>query len=198
MSASASSVAPAWLADSTVALWGRVLNAQPGSRLILKHGLFDDPVVQRQTAARFAVQGVAGERLDFRGQTMGEFHAAEFADVDIGLLPSACVETTPLLEMLAHGVPVLAICGTDFQSRCSSYPLIACGLGGLTVDTGDSLVAHAQLLAGDPPGLDRLRAAILPAFQASAFGDAAGFARRLEAAYSVMIDTRVEQATVAA
>lgn len=185
---------PAWLADSTVALWGRVMNAQPGSRLILKHGLYDDPVVQRQTAARFAAQGVAGERLDFRGHTTGEFHAAEFADVDVGLLPSACVEPTPLLEMLAHGVPVLAIRGADFQSRCASYPLIACGLAGLTVDGGDNLVANAQLLTGDLPGLDRVRAAILPAFQASAFGDAAGFARRLEAAYRVMIDTRVELA----
>jgi predicted O-linked N-acetylglucosamine transferase (SPINDLY family) len=189
---------PAWLADSTIALWARILKAQPDSRLILKHGLYDDPVVQRQTAARFAAQGVAVERLDFRGQTTGEFHDAEFADVDLGLLPSACVEPTPLLEMLAHGVPVLAVRGPDFQSRCASYPLKACGLETLVQETGDSLVGCALRLTDDLAELAALRATVLPAFEASAFGDPAAFARRLEAAYDVMIETRIERTTTAA
>jgi tetratricopeptide (TPR) repeat protein len=190
--------APAWVADSTIALWSRILTSQPEARLILKHGLFDDPVVQRQTAARFAVHGVAPERIEFRGATSGAFHASEFADIDLGLLPAACVEPAPLMEMLAHGVPVLALSAHDFQSRASAWPLKACGLDVLTVDSGDGLVAHALRLTENLDILSQLRGEILAAFQTSPYRNEAGFARRLEAAFRAMVEARTERAAAAA
>src|SRR5690606_4354972 len=123
-------------------------------------------------AARFAAHAVTPERIEFRGPASGAFHAAEFADIDLGLTPSACVEPTPMMEMLAHGVPVLAVRGFDFQSRATSYPLKACGLDELLVENADLLVARALRLSDDLEALDALRARVKHAFEASPFCDA--------------------------
>jgi predicted O-linked N-acetylglucosamine transferase (SPINDLY family) len=55
------------LSPRTVALWAQVLRAVPGSMLLLKAPSLKDDAVQKRFADLFAAEGIARERLMFRG-----------------------------------------------------------------------------------------------------------------------------------
>lgn len=177
---------PAKLNDATVAAWAAILKARPGDRMILKYGLFADPVLQRVTQARFAAFGADPGQLEFRGHSTGADYTREFQDIDLALDPSPAPGGTTTVDAIANGVPVLALKGGDFYSRTPLPLLLPCGLGDLVVESWDDYVAKALDLASDVEALDALRARIRPAFDSSPYRDEAGFTRRLEADYRRM------------
>ena len=54
--------------DDVVALWSRVLQAVPDSRLFLKAKQFSDPAIQQSMRDRFAAHGIDPQRLIFSPQ----------------------------------------------------------------------------------------------------------------------------------
>jgi protein O-GlcNAc transferase len=177
---------PAKLNDATVAAWARILKARPNDRLVLKYGMFVDPVLQRVTQARFAAHGARLEQLEFRGHTTGPAYTREFLDIDLALDPSPTPGGTTTVDAIANGTPVLVLKGDDFYARSPLALLLPCGLGKLVVQSWDEYVEKALALTADLGALDALRARIRPAFDNSPYRDEVGFTRRLEADYRRM------------
>ena len=177
---------PAKLDEMTVAAWALILRARPADRLVLKYRYFADPVLQRATQARFAVYGVGAEQLEFRGHSTGQDYLKEFADIDLALDPSPCVGGTTTHDAMANGVPVLAHSGDNYYARAAACTVAPLGIPELVVETWDDYVERAVALTEDVQALDRLRARVRPAFEASSYRDEAGFTRKLEDAFRQM------------
>lgn len=177
---------PAKLSEPTVKAWAAILKARPGDRLVLKYSYFIDPVLQRVTRARFAAYGADPDQLEFRGHTTGADYWREFRDIDLALDPSPCPGGTTSCDALANGVPVLTLKGDDFYARIGLPVVLPCGLDELVATGWDDYVARALALTSDLGALDALRARTRAGFDASPYGDEAGFTRNLEDAYRQM------------
>ena len=175
---------PCKLSDQTVRGWARVLNANPGSKLILKYGYFADPILQNATCARFAAAGADPDRLEFRGHTAD--YLEEYADVDLALDPSPCPGGTTSWDALACGVPVLTLRGDDYYARIGLPCLEGIGMDHLIAESWDDYVRLSKTLTADVESLDALRRRVRTAFDESPARDEIGFTRGLEAAYREM------------
>lgn len=184
---------PAKLNDATIAAWGAILKARPTARMILKYGLFADPVLQRLTQARLAAHGARLEQIEFRGHSTGADYTREFQDIDLALDPSPVPGGTTTVDAIANGTPVLVLKGDDFYARTPLPLLLPCGLGELVVDSWDDYVAKALELADDVQALDALRARVRPGFDNSSYRDEVGFTRRLEADYRRMFQRWIDK-----
>lgn len=171
------------LSDSTVRLWARILQAVPGSGLLLKSGGAGDAEVQRSFGGRLAGHGIDPARvqwLAWRGTT--EEHLSAYANMDVALDPFPYNGTTTTCEALWMGVPVVALRGDRHAGRVSASLLSAAGFPEWIADTQGQYVETAVRLATDTAGLAALRQSLRARMTASALCDGAGFARRFEAA----------------
>lgn len=146
------------LTQHTVALWSRVLQAVPGSRLLLKAPSFKDEGAIRAFKARFAAQGIAEDRLEFRGPVGLADMMAEYADVDIALDPVPYNGGTTTLQAMWMGVPVVVKAGDNFVSRMGASFMTAAGLPDWVAQTDDEYVAVAQRMVSDRQALLNLKA----------------------------------------
>lgn len=183
---------PAKLDEMTVAAWALILRARPADKLVLKYGFFIDPVLQRATRARFAAYGAQPEQLEFRGHSNGPDYLREFQDIDLALDPSPCIGGTTTHDAMANGVPVLANMGDNFYARAAACTVAPLGIPELIAQDWDDYVERALALTTDFEALDRLRARIRPAFDASSYRDEAGFTRILEDAFRQMVARWIE------
>ena len=174
---------PAKLSDQTVAGWARILRTAPTSRLLLKYGYYEDPVLRAVTTTRFAVHGIAADRIAFEGHSTGDDYEASFGRVDLALDPSPCPGGTTSVEALSRGVPVLMLKGDDFYSRAGLQTNLGAGMPDLITECWEDYVAKAVALAADPLALDTLRDRTLAGLDAAPYCDEPGMARRLEAVY---------------
>ncbi len=169
------------------ALWARILDRVPGSRLLLKHTAFGNPRGREHFARMFGEHGVGPERLDLRDFTAStESHLALYGEVDVALDPFPYNGTTTTCEALWMGVPVVALAGRVHVGRVGVSLLSAAGLADWVAAGEEEYLAQAVALAADPEGLARIRAALRPRLAASPLLDGAGLARRLERAYRQM------------
>ena len=177
---------PCKLSDQTVKGWAAVLNANPGSKLILKYAYFADPILQNATCARFAAAGADPDRLEFRGHT--EDYLREYADIDLALNPSPSPGGTTSWDALACGVPVLGLRGDDFYARMSVTALEPLGLEDLIAETWEEYARLSHELTQDFAALDALRRRVRRAFDGSGVRDEVGFTRKLEGVYRRMFE----------
>ena len=175
------------LTDEVIAVWVRILQALPSSRMLLKAGALTDAIVREQTLARFERHGIGSDRLDLRE---GSGHAemlAEYGDVDIALDTFPFNGGMTTLEALWMGVPVVTIAGDTVVSRQSVSALANIGLAGeLAFESVDAYVEGAVALASNPVRLAELRAQIRPRMAASPLRQSDQFARDLEVLYRRM------------
>jgi hypothetical protein len=75
------------LNDDVVALWARVLDAVPGSRLFLKTLNLNDAETQARTLRRFGEAGIEASRITLEGSAPRREYLASYARVDIALDP---------------------------------------------------------------------------------------------------------------
>lgn len=174
------------MTDEAVAVWSRVLQAVPGSRLLLKAQQFQDIRMRQEVAARFAAHGVYAGRLLLEGLVPRADYLKPFARVDIALDPFPYPGITTTVENLWMGVPVLTLAGTTFLSRQGVGLLNNAGLPEWVAADPDDYVARAARFAGDLPGLQRLRSGLRAQVRASPLFDAPRFARHLEEALRAM------------
>lgn len=111
---------PAKMNDRVVALWARVLQAVPHSRLLLKATQFKEPLVRQRIGERFAACGIAPERLMLEGSAPRVDYLAAYQRMDIALDPFPYTGGTTSVEGLWMGVPVLTLSGDRFLSRQES------------------------------------------------------------------------------
>ncbi|MEP7206403.1 MAG: hypothetical protein ABI920_05645 [Casimicrobiaceae bacterium] len=159
-----------------VAVWARVLEAVPGSRLVLKNGGYDVEPVRTRIATAFAARGIAVERVTFRSASPHAEMLGEYERVDIALDTFPYTGGATTCDALWMGVPVVTLAGETMIARQGASLLSAAGLEQCVASDADSYVAVAAALARDLPALAALRAGMRARLTASPLCDAPAFA----------------------
>jgi predicted O-linked N-acetylglucosamine transferase (SPINDLY family) len=169
------------VSGALITTWSRILQAVPGSRLLLLNNAAtsENPPVRDA----FAAHGIEPGRVTLAG-LRGRYKYLElYRDVDIALDPfpyNGCVTTCDALWM---GVPVIALAGDAFVSRQGVSLLATVGLRDLVTRDADSYVQKAIQLAAEPARLAAIRASLRTAVRRSPLGDTRRFTRQLEDVY---------------
>lgn len=163
------------LNEAVLALWARVLQAVPGSRLLLKGG------PQEALRERFARHGVAADRLLLEGASPRAEYLAAYGRVDIALDPFPYPGGTTSAEGLWMGVPVLSLRGATALSRQGESILRNLGLPEWLAVSEDDYLARAVAHARDLSALAALRAGLRDRLLQSPLCDAPRFAGHLNA-----------------
>jgi protein O-GlcNAc transferase len=166
-----------------IALWGRVLHAVAGSRLLLKCRPLADPQVCARIMAGFRSAGVDPERIELHGgDASAAAHLAQYQRVDIALDTFPYNGTTTSCEALWMGVPVVTLAGTRHAARTGVSILTNCGLADLVAQSCEQYVSIACELAENAGLLREFRYGLRERMQVSPLMDGAGITRELEAA----------------
>lgn len=163
--------------------WAEILQAVPGSRLLLKTGEFDDAEVRARTAAHFVAQGIAAERVVMLGKTSWQEHMRTYHSVDIALDPFPHGGGVTALEGLMMGVPMVTRCWPTLTGRISASVMTTLGLSDWIAQSQPQYVGLAVQKAGDLQSLAALRATLRARMNASVLGDTAAFVRAVEQEY---------------
>ncbi|MBF0304324.1 MAG: tetratricopeptide repeat protein, partial [Alphaproteobacteria bacterium] len=144
------------ITPAMIALWAEILNAVPGSGLLLKAKGFSSPHVAARMRDAFAAHGVSAGRLCLDGFSPSpRQHLARYGAVDIALDTFPYNGTTTTCEALWMGVPVITLSGDRHAARVGASILTNVGLPELIARDERDYVRRAVELAGDR---DRLRA----------------------------------------
>ena len=170
------------MTDDVVALWSRVLQAVPGSQLLLKAQQLQEAPQRDEVAARFARHGIERMRLQLEGLVARAAYLEPFGRVDIALDPFPYPGITTTVENLWMGVPVLTLAGHTFMARQGAALLGHAGLPEWIATDADHFVALAVRHAADLPALQALRQQLRAQVRASPLFDATLFAARFEQA----------------
>jgi predicted O-linked N-acetylglucosamine transferase (SPINDLY family) len=171
------------VSQAAIAVWCRVLQAVPASRLLLysQAGSHRDRVREC-----FARQDVSPDRVEFVDFQPLDAYFRTYQRIDIALDPFPYGGGTTTCDALWMGVPVVSLAGQTAVGRGGLSILSNLGLQELVARDADGYVRIAAQLAGDLPRLAELRATLRERMQRSPLMDAPRFARNVEAAYREM------------
>lgn len=172
--------------DALIAVWARLLQAVPGSRLMLKAFPLEDETVCSALRARFAARGIAGERLLLEKASSRSEYLHAYNRVDMALDPSPFPGGATTFEALWMGVPVLTRRGDRFLSRVGETIMHNAGLSDWVADDEDDYIIRAVRLTSDLDGLAQLRRDLRSRVLGSPLFDSERFARHFEVALSGM------------
>ncbi|HTV49456.1 MAG TPA: tetratricopeptide repeat protein [Phycisphaerae bacterium] len=164
-------------------LWAQIMNALPGSRLILHANSGSHLAEVRE---RFTHTGLAGERIEFVGVRPWPRYVATYNLIDITLDPFPYGGGITTCDSLFMGTPVVSLSGQTAVGRGGRSLLTNIGLPDLVAQTPEEYKQIVLKLAGDLPRLKELRRTLRQRMMASPLMDAASFARDVEAAYRAM------------
>lgn len=167
--------------------WCRIMQAVPGSRIILKTNQLEDPRLRDKYRGWFADNGVSADRVELLARIPGlTEHLELYSRLDIALDCFPYNGTTTTCEALWMGVPVLTLDGGSHRARVSKSILHRLGLDHLAAADGPAMVRLAQQLAGDPQALRSLRLGMRERMRGGPLCDAPRFAASLEHAFEVL------------
>jgi protein O-GlcNAc transferase len=172
------------ITPAVAALWSRVLDHVPGSRLLML--TIDSGVAEQRIRDLFARNGIAPERLEILPRIPHESFLEAHCRADIALDPFPYHGTTTTCFSLWMGLPVVVRSGTVHASRVGVSLLNSIGLPELVAASEDEYINIASRLASDIPGLARLRATLRERMLNSPLTDGREGARALERAYRTM------------
>jgi len=144
------------LTDSVLALWGQVLEAVPGSRLLIEGKGLDQPDFANAYRHRCQGLGLAPERLDLVALNYDNQYLT-YHRIDIALDPFPLTGGTTTFDVLWMGLPIVSMVGQSFKSRMGVGLLTYLGRTEWLADTPEDYVRIARKLASDVPALDTLR-----------------------------------------
>jgi protein O-GlcNAc transferase len=176
---------PAKLTRAMISTWRKVLDAVPGSRLVLRNRLNGDPCVADDLRRLFDKAGCPPERLEIAAPvTSSADLMACYDEIDIALDCFPYGGTTTTCEALWMGVPTVTRTGRPHASRVGLSILTSVGLSDLAAETDAGYVAACRRLAGDVGRLVELRRALRGRAENSPLCDAFGLARAMETCFS--------------
>jgi predicted O-linked N-acetylglucosamine transferase (SPINDLY family) len=171
--------------DEVLRVWARVLNAVPGSRLVIKAMILSHESVRDMLRRRLLDTGHDLDRVTLLPpEADTRHHLAVYHRVDAALDTFPYAGTTTTCEALWMGVPVITLATPQglHAQRVGASLLTAAGRPEWIASTADEFVAKAAALAADTPGLAHTRATLRAQLAASTLCDARAFAARFQAA----------------
>ncbi len=180
---------PAKFNARTFALWAKVLDAVPNSRLLLYRNVFR--AAEKASLTRLCAEhGIAKQRLTIMDQPPADDslpparrYLRVMSMVDICLDTFPWSGHTTACEALWMGVPVITLYGDRPSSRLCSSVLKQLDLSQLSAATENDYVKIAEKLAGQAETLNELRHNLRHKMQTSIIGNEKAFTRSLETFY---------------
>lgn len=167
------------ISATTLRLWGRILDAVPASRLILKGRGMSDATERESWRQQFTAAGLDADRVELLDRTDGTAeHLALYHRVDIALDTFPYHGTTTTCEALWMGCPVVSLRGDRHAARVGASLLTAIGREHWVAETADEYVRIALGLASDRIALQQQRGALRDLMRTSPLCDAEAQARR--------------------
>jgi protein O-GlcNAc transferase len=167
---------------SVLQLWGRVLDAVPHARLLLKWATLAEPETEARYCHLLGDLGVDLGRVELRGASPHRAMLAEYGDIDIALDPLPYSGGVTSLEALWQGVPLVTLPRSRPVSRQSQAFLTALGRPEWIANHPDDYVRIAADLAFDLARLTDLRRDQRSRMAASPLCDGSRYAHHFEAA----------------
>lgn len=175
---------PSKLNAHCIELWSRLLREISGSRMILKYPAFGDADTRDRCLNLFVEQGIAAERIEFRGGKLPlTDHYAAFGDVDIMLDSFPYSGSTTTCESLWMGIPVVTLRGKSFVGRISASILTTIGRAELIADSLDDYHQRVQALVASNSQLASIRSSLRGQMMSSSLCDPQGYTREIETVY---------------
>ncbi len=173
--------------DPLLRLWVRVLDAVPGSRMVIKAEGLSHVDTRGSLMERFVASGAEASRVDIRPPTLTRAeHLAMYSEIDVALDTFPYHGTTTTCEAMYMGVPVVTLAGNSHVSRVGVSLLTNAGMAEHISGSEDEYVRVAAGLAGDGARLDSLRGGLRKQMMASPLCDTGAFAKRFQAALRAM------------
>jgi protein O-GlcNAc transferase len=169
--------------EPTLEAWSRLLDATPGTRLLLH---VPEGRCRERVQELFVRRGVSPDRVQFLGKVSLADYLQTYQRIDVALDPFPYVGGTTTCDALWMGVPVVSLAGSTAVSRGGLSILSNIGLANLVAHHIDEYVGIARDLAGDLPRLRSYRATMRDRIQGAPLMDASQFTRNVEAAYRKM------------
>ncbi len=145
------------LGDKVLRAWAKILDALPGSRLVLRNSMFDDSQVCKAFYQRCDDLGLLQTRVLVHGYCDYAEIMASYADVDIVLDPFPFSGCTTTCDALWMGVPIITRVGSTLVSRQSGAILNALDLGRFVTETTPDYINAAIALARNGARRSELR-----------------------------------------
>ncbi|MEP6503361.1 MAG: tetratricopeptide repeat protein [Betaproteobacteria bacterium] len=174
------------LNDDVVALWALVLQAVPGSQLLLKSAPFEMASIRQHLSHRFALHDIAPDRLILEGASPRGDYLRAYDRVDIALDPFPYPGGTTSVEGLWMGVPVLTLPGSCALARQGTSILRNVGLPDWIAVDAQDYVERAARHARDVEALASLRLGLRQRLLDSPLCDGERFARHFAQAMRAM------------
>lgn len=171
--------------DEMLLAWQKILCRCPGSRLLLKHKLFDSEEGRQCAITRMQRLALPVERVELRGFSVG--YLQEYNDVDIALDTYPYTGGLTTLEALLMGVPVVTLYGNRHGTRFGLSFLSNAGVAELAADSREGYVQLACALADDKDLLISLHRNLRSMVQKSPLLDGAGYCRDVERLYKYVL-----------
>ncbi len=175
------------LNDPVISLWARILQENPGSRLMLLRDQLDD-WQQHRLQSMFAGHGIGKERLKMIHfvDSVQDFFTV-FADIDILLDTFPWGGHTLACCGLWMGVPVVTLSGAGHAGRMVASVLNLLGLDELIAPDKDSYARIVHDLCADKTRLAGYRCGLRKRFERSPLRDEAAFTKGLEAQFKQIL-----------
>lgn len=174
--------------DDVVNVWSQILHSVPNSKLHLQAQQLSEPSVLQQTYQRYAVYGIAPERLILEGKTPRLDYFRSFNKIDIALDPFPCPGGTTTADTLWMSVPVLTMKGYNYWSRIGESLAHSVGQVDWIAENNADYIQKAKHFAADINYLTKLRRELRGRVMKSPLFDANKFARHFENAIQGMVD----------
>jgi predicted O-linked N-acetylglucosamine transferase (SPINDLY family) len=174
-------------------LWGRVLAAVEGSRILV---MAVPGECRRRVLEAMARAGVAPERVEFVIYQPRRSYLALFNKIDLALDTFPYNGHTASLDAMWMGVPVITRVGRTVVGRAGLSQLTNLGLRELAAADDAQFIDLATRWAGDLLRLEALRQSLRRRMLDSPLADGPRFTKNIETAYRSMWKELIQRPTV--
>jgi protein O-GlcNAc transferase len=172
------------LNTEVIECWSTILTQAPGSKLMLKYRVLNDPAARSLLECRFERFSIEPSRLVLLGSDADfSAHLERYKMVDIALDPFPFNGMATTFEALWMSTPVITLAGDLPYARIGASALSALGFPELVSNSRNEYIDCAVRLANDPGRLQSYHSIIRERFCASALYDGKTYTRQLEKAY---------------